>query len=423
MKDKESVDIANTAPWRTGEDLRFGRQIGAGGIGVIHEVRDPALRREMAVKLLKKTTPQRPKRRTRFLHEAQITAQLDHPHILPVYELGEHPEHGLFFTMKVVEGGSLGEVIQAVPLNYRTSRHIFALLQIFLKVCDAVSFAHSRGVIHRDLKPDNIMVASFGRVYLMDWGVALVKSMDSPVTGKEFVGTPQFMAPEQAAGHVDALDERADIFALGGILYQVITQQPARASGRLREMCEAAAMEEIVHPQEVTSTPLPARLCAVVMKAMAFNPEDRYQSVQAMKEDVELFLQSGWQFPVESYRPGSMIVREEEAGSSAYVIISGHCRAFKGEHDNPQELREMGPGDVFGETAVFLKQPRSATVETMDEVTVMAISRDHFNDDLGLGEWMGLFVNALADRFLEKEQRVLELEQRVAELEHLVSQS
>ncbi len=414
MSDANQVTVTAVAPSRRGEELALGRQVGAGGMGVVREAFDPALNRTLAVKLLKPTTPERPRRRARFLAEAQVTAQLDHPHIVPVHELGEHPEHGLYIAMKLVPGETLTEAVARFPLASRSPRNLFALIQVYLKVCDAVAFAHSRGVLHRDLKPDNVMVASHGRVYLMDWGVARAAGSEldaEPVAGEQtLVGTPRYMAPEQALGDPTTVDERTDVFALGGILYEILTGQPPYPSLPIRPLLLKVAAADIPPPETVVDTPLPPRLCAIAMKALACERDERYQSVTALAQDVELFLQSGWQFPMTSYPAGAVIVREGTPGGSAYVIMAGRCRAFRGSAADPVELREMGRGEVFGETAVFSDRPRSATVVAVEPTTVMVVSREHFAEELGLGYWLGLFARALAERFLEKDQRVAELE-------------
>jgi serine/threonine-protein kinase len=235
-------------PARAGRHLLLG-EIARGGIGVILRGQDPALGRELAVKVLRADHRDNPEMRQRFLEEAQIGGQLQHPGIVPVYELSWFDDGRPFFTMKLVQGRTFAALLDGRP-DPRDDLPRF--LTIFEQVCQTVAFAHSRGVIHRDLKPSNVMVGGFGEVQVMDWGLAKVLPRDS-VTGAPVarsaeeskaiqtvrsgstaaasrtgavLGTPAFMPPEQARGEVDRIDERADVFGLGAILCVILTGQP-----------------------------------------------------------------------------------------------------------------------------------------------------------------------------------------------------
>jgi len=225
-------------------------EIARGGMGVVLQGHDTDLGRDVALKVLHADLAGRPEVLQRFVEEAQIGGQLQHPGIVPVYELGLLSDERPFFTMKLVRGRTLAAVLagRASPADDR--RH---LLEVFLAVCQTLGYAHSRGVIHRDLKPANIMVGAFGEVQVVDWGLAKVLAQDAgageerprnpiesgsaPGDGAEagsgprslvgsVMGTPAYMPPEQAAGRVDRLDERADVFALGAILCEILTGRP-----------------------------------------------------------------------------------------------------------------------------------------------------------------------------------------------------
>src|SRR5262245_7120574 len=233
-------------------------EIARGGMGVILKGRDPHLGRDMAFKVLKSELAGKPAAEQRFVEEAQVGGQLQHPGILPVYDLGRFADGRPFFAMKLVKGDNLADLLtdRADPAQERGR-----FLQMFLKVCDTVAYAHSRGVIHRDIKPSNVMVGNYGEVLVMDWGLAKVlprggvvaearatvasRIRERPVTHEPTVvhtaregsvgsdtlagsvmGTPAFMPPEQAGGEVDKLDERADVFGLGAVLCVILTGQP-----------------------------------------------------------------------------------------------------------------------------------------------------------------------------------------------------
>jgi serine/threonine-protein kinase len=221
-------------------------EIGRGGMGAVLRGRDPELGRDLAVKVLLETYQQHPEMVRRFLEEAQIAGQLQHPGVVPVYELGRFPDDRPFFTMKLVKGQTLAELLKKrnTPLD-----ELPRFLGIFEQVCHTVAYAHARGVIHRDLKPANVMVGSFGEVQVMDWGLAKVLSRAGGATEPEpdsedgrtvirtarsgsmadgsqagtVLGTPAYMPPEQANGDTGRLDERADVFSLGAVLCMVLT--------------------------------------------------------------------------------------------------------------------------------------------------------------------------------------------------------
>ena len=431
-KPRRQVEIDAVDPqMEVGARLKILAPIGEGAMCVVRGALDQNLLRPTAIKLLHTELGKDLNTRRRMIEEAQITAQLDHPNILPVYELGETDDGELYFTMKVVEGQTLTEVIQATLPNERSDQELLDLLQIMIKVCDALAFAHSHGVVHRDLKPDNIMVGEFGEVYLMDWGIAKLRAQlrdgvdsEDALVGRrgrpriasqdgKYVGTPYYMSPEQANGNHAATDERSDIFAMGAILYEILIDVPPFDGERIMQVLKLAAACEVTPPQDRVPWALPPHLCAIAMKAMSPDPAHRYASVLELKAEIMAFLQSGWHFAVERVPAATAIITEGEGGDCAYIIVSGTCRVYKHIDGKQVQLAELGPGDVFGETAVFTDEARGATVRAVDRVEVKVVPRAFFETDLGGGQALGLFVKAVARRFNERNQRALELEHEV----------
>jgi serine/threonine-protein kinase len=263
--------------------------IGRGGMSVVIRARDTSLERDVAIKLLPPESLPSTADIARLSREARITARLDHPAIIPVYEFGIDPRGVAFFSMKLVEGETLEETLSWAGASRLEPNFLFELLDVFDKVCDAVAFAHSRGVLHLDLKPANVMIAEFGQVYVADWGVArptilhLLEGGGEPVSDRRglIVGTPHYMAPEQLHGQHDVLDERTDVFLLGAMLYQILTGEPPRDASSLAPKTTNAGAGEAAPP---------AALARIATKAMAHDPEDRYPSVAALVRDVRAYV-------------------------------------------------------------------------------------------------------------------------------------
>lgn len=398
------------APVATSGRIRDEGEIARGGMGAIRKLYDNELRRHVAMKVLEPELATHSTAALRFLDEARITGLLDHANVVPVHDIGRDERGYASYTMKLVEGHTLSEVIA----GQKSQRDLERILQILLKVCDGLSYAHSRGVIHRDLKPDNIMVGSHGQVYVMDWGLAQVngEARETVVEGRVdpdgiVIGTLQYMAPEQARGEVSKIDPRTDVFGVGAILYKALTGIPPY-TGTVEQVLLAAQHGAVRPPEELPNINVkpPPGLSAIAMKAMAEIPEDRYQSVDEMAEEIRAFLRGGNWFPLHKFAAGSVIVREGAPADAAYIITSGTCEVRKVDSKgNTVVLRRMTVGDVFGETAIFANAPRSATVVALDDVSAVVVERTAL-EHLLRSSWLGLFVKSLADRFLELDARV-----------------
>ncbi len=202
---------------------RLGREIGRGGMGTVLEGRDTRLGREVAVKVLLETHAADTRVLEHFSEEVRILGRLQHPGIVPVYQAGQFPDGRPYFAMRLVKGQTLARLL-AGRTGTEGRPH---LLKVFEQVCQAMAYAHSEGVIHRDLKPANVMVGDFGEVQVMDWGLARSRCQDAGESLPGGVmGTPAYMAPEQAHGEASRLDERTDVFGLGGILCEILTGKP-----------------------------------------------------------------------------------------------------------------------------------------------------------------------------------------------------
>ncbi len=386
-----------------------------GGMGIIHRVFDRAIGRHAAMKVIDPESANDAVAAKRFMLEARITGQLDHPNVVPVYDFVVDDEGGpKHFTMKLVAGETLGQNLARTRVADRTDDEFWELLQAFLRVCDAMAFAHSQGVVHCDLKPDNVMLGAYGQVYVMDWGIARLLPSSSVRAerpdeweGLGFaLGTTQYMAPEQAWGRVHEIDARTDVFALGGLLYAILTGEPPHRAPTPSETLALARSGLVRDPAEVAgATPLSPSLCRIAMRALSPDPARRPASAEALKREVEAALRGGLWFGSSTFAPGEVILREGDPGDAAYIITRGRCAVTRTTDGFTRALREMGPGEAFGEMALVTDHPRSATVSAIDEVTVTVITRAALERELQAGSWMGTLVRSLAERFRDLEGR------------------
>jgi serine/threonine protein kinase len=274
---------AADSPDLSGTRYRLVDKLGQGGMGGVFRVEDPALNRQVAMKVISVADPEG-NWSGRLLQEARVIAKLEHPGIVPVHDAGVLPDGRPYYTMKLVQGKRLDEHVATVQgLSDR--------LRVFLRICETVGFAHAHGVLHRDLKPGNVMVGPFGEVLVMDWGLSKLMSTpevdigsgEPPLAGGSeqsggtahgtVMGTFGYMAPEQTRG--ESLDQRADVYSLGAILQFLLTD----------------------------SSPVPRSLAAIRKQAMAVDRRERYQAVQDLATDVAHFLDA---LPVRAYPEGPL---------------------------------------------------------------------------------------------------------------------
>jgi serine/threonine protein kinase len=367
-------------------------------MGTVYLASDRLLLRKVALKSLRLDGEASDDQEQHFVQEAQLTGQLDHPNIVPVHDLmtdgGEAP---LELVMKYVDGEDYSVLIERLHAS-PTGTWLHDALQIFLKICDAVAFAHERGVVHCDLKPANVMVGKHGQVYVMDWGVALRHGTeDSPLAG-----TLGYMAPEQLLGERSAVDATTDVYGLGGILCFLVTGRPPRHGvGDIADWHTTPSIED-----RRASLEVPPELCRIAERALSPAQADRFQSVDALKSEMEAFMAGGGWFETRHYLAGDVIIREGDVGAEAFIISSGACDVFKGDPEGTRQfIRSMGPGDTFGELSVLTRKPRSATVVAQTDVSLRLVTPDALDRELARNPVLASFMSAVTNRFCDLEAR------------------
>ncbi len=377
--------------------------LGQGGMSRVFRVRDEALGREVALKVLKPDLLKDDDAVVTFIDEAAITAQLDHPNVPPVYALSADKKRSTCFTMKVLEGFTFQQMLEKRKND--GVEGLFAALEVMIRVCDAVSFAHTKGIIHCDLKPANVMVGDHGQIYVVDWGLARRKEK-LPKEGEDdhrAVGTPAYMAPEQARGNNHLIDERTDVFLLGGMLYRVLAGKPPYVAATAEDTLELARKVAMPAPELVAAPgrPMPPRLATICRKALAPEKEHRYQSVSELRKELEEFIHGTARLPEQVFQPGDVVVKEGEPGDCAYIILDGHCQVTRVVAGKKQNLRLLGPGEMFGEAAVLTNNPRLATVTALMETRVAVVQRSFLQDEMERTSLISLAIRAVASSFLD----------------------
>jgi serine/threonine protein kinase len=351
----------------TAKRYAIGQQVARGGMGAILDAQQSAMKRHVAMKVMLEGSDAGDI--ARFVDEAQITGQLEHPNIVPVHELGVDENDQLFYTMKFVRGTTLKKVLDLLVQRDEASVKKYplaALLTIFQKACDAIAFAHSKGVIHRDLKPENLMLGDFGEVLVMDWGLAKVfgghRAVGASLPGTDgavpssiqrsiiasargsapefgqtmagtILGTPAYMAPEQARGEVETMDQRADLYSLGAILFEILHLRPPLTGDDPMAIVERAERGEIewALPDSALRNPhsaLPPSLLAVCRKALARDPAHRYRRVADLQADIGAY-QNGFATSAENagmWKQTTLLVKRHKGifatVAAAWLVIT-----------------------------------------------------------------------------------------------------
>ncbi len=315
MEGDDSAEVTTTDPASDSARFRILCTHARGGLGQVFRAYDTELKREVALKQIQFKYATHESARKRFALEAEVTGQLEHPGIVPVYSLGVDTLGSLYYAMRFIHGDSLLEAIRRFHDGRSRDRadHDLEMRQLlgrFVQVCNAIAYAHSRDVIHRDLKPQNIMLGEFGETLVVDWGLAkrLGGAIDSRLQPErrrplddsiasgshtqpgEWLGTPAYMSPEQAAGDLAEVGPASDVYALGATLYHLLTgKPPTEGAEKIEQALERIRYGQIPPPRSRLIS-IPRGLDAICRKAMSLQPQDRYASAQALGEDVERFL-------------------------------------------------------------------------------------------------------------------------------------
>jgi len=328
---------------KAGADYNLVRKLGEGGMGVVFAAVQTSIRRSVALKMLKGAGGSRNEsQREKFLAEAMVTGDLEHPNIVPIYDLGRDEDGAIFYAMKHVKGTPWDKLLP--------KKSVVENVEILLKVADGVAFAHSRGVVHRDLKPENVMIGEFGEVLVMDWGLAL--SLDTPAAEVAMGGTPAYMAPEMTLGPMELIDETSDVYLLGAILYEIVTGLRPHTGNTVME-CLMASANNVIVPTDKTG-----ELVEIALKAMATDQDARFPTVLDFQQAIRDY-QSHAESLALAARAGEDLAAAAASGKydlfsqalfayqEAVALWDGNHRAQAGVHEaiNGYALAAFRAGD------------------------------------------------------------------------------
>ena len=348
------------------------RELGRGSMGEVHLCHDAWVGREVAMKVLLPAHRPDPQLRARFLREACVQGQLEHPSIVPVYDVGVDTTGAMYFTMKRLRGKTLGEILRGLREKSAEILQQFPLrrlLAAFASVCLTMDFAHMRGVLHRDLEPSNVMLGDFGEVYVLDWGLAKLKEMsdrDADLAVRDpssdeihtaagrVLGTFGYMPPEQALGKIAELDARSDVYALGAVLFEILTLTPLHPKTSWNAMLHSTLKGAAVRPSErAPDLDVPPELEAICVKCTKVDPKDRYQTARQLHDAVAQFLDGD----------RDVALRRQLASQHADAATQAAARVAS----------DVGPSEVFRREALH-EVARSLALDPTNEPAMRALA-------------------------------------------------
>lgn len=406
--------------------------LGEGSVGRVERVYDAQLGRVVARKTLRAKLADEANALRTFVNEARILGRLDHGAIIPIFDAGL-TEAGLpVYQMREVSGRNLAQLLK---MDRRSARveplSLERTLKIMTQLLEALGHAHERGVVHLDLKPQNVVVLPHDEVVLVDWGAAtiydparyseslgessalfdsLADSDPRLFQSDEFiVGTPRYMSPEQTDSARSTLTPASDVFSAGALFYQMLTGRLPFEGDSLEELLFHIRETEAPDPRKVAPG-IHSRLAGLVLEMLAKDPEDRPYDMDAVLAELDAFRGSAGEFPLRRFAPGETIIEEGEASPLSYVVVEGEVEIWSGPADARRVLGRALAGETFGELGVLRDAPRTASATALTDTVVREIDRASLvTETERLSPWVLAMLEGIVERFVDRSERLVEL--------------
>lgn len=402
-------------------------ELGQGAVGVVDRVFDARLGRVVARKTLRSELLADENAVRTFVNEAKILGQLDHGAVIPIFDAYVNEDGAPVYTMREIAGVSLTRALQMKrSTGVCTPISLDRTLKIISQLCDAMSHAHDRGVLHLDLKPENIIVLPHDQVVLVDWGAARLYDVEKAaerltdtddlgrfLTLEEdeelLVGTPRYMSPEQTIERRSDLRPASDVFSLGVIFYQMLTGQLPFQATNLEEIMREVRMTRPPEPREV-DLGIHGRLNSIVMRMLAKDVSDRYGSMEEVLLDLEEFRSTAAEFPIAEFAAGETLFAEGDDGDYAGVVVSGEVEIWTTADGERQVLGRVVEGEALGELALLRDANRSASATALSDTRIRMISGEALMSEVEkLSPWILAILSGVVERFVDRSDRLVEL--------------
>jgi CRP-like cAMP-binding protein len=415
------------------ERYHYLSKVGEGGFSAVGSYYDARLNRLVALKEPKDANAS-DDALTRFINESKLLGYLDHPGVMPVFDSFLHENRRPCYTMKLCQGLTLSNLLAAYEGSNRGPMPLQRALAIFTKLSESLAYAHDKGVLHLDVKPDNIMVGTYGEVMLLDWGSAKLfksdefyKYLKAHMHHTELarfenerqlnpVCSPAYMSPEQTEVGRDKLTCSSDVFSAGIVFYQMLTSRHPFPAQRPRELMEQIRSLEPTAPH-VVNHDIPGMLSQICLRMLRKEPADRYQDFHGVLQDLSSYRGVGEGFPIRECADGEVIFNEGDSGDFAFMVLSGEVEILKHVgRSEPKVIATLGIGDIAGELAIISELPRTAGARALGSTRIRILSKADIHTEMEkLSPWVSKMIRGLSDRFIELRDRLLELESGGAE--------
>jgi serine/threonine-protein kinase len=401
--------------------------LGEGSVGIVDRVFDARLGRIVARKTLHPELRANPDVFQTFVNEARILGSLDHGGVIPIFDAYVNDDGLPVYTMREISGTSLAQVLQMDPETGDVEPlALDRSLKIVRQIVEALAHAHARGVVHLDLKPENVVVLGHDEIVLVDWGAARLfaperasRKLEShpelvelafPIEEDEqlFVGTPRYMSPEQTEAPRSTLGPASDIFSVGVLFYQMLTGRLPFHGESMEELLFHIRETEPVPPRRIDPG-IHRRLESIVMRMLAKVPESRYVGLGEMLGDLRAFRSTAAEFPTRELAAGELVFVEGESGDSAFVIVEGEVEIWTENDGTRQTLGRHVAGETFGELALLRDMPRSASATALVPTTVRVVGEAALSSEVErLSPWVLTMMSGVVERFVDRSERLVE---------------